>query len=216
MERFKTLKDHVYDYIEAQIQSGSLRPNQRINEAVICEELHISRTPVREALIQLSAEGVLENTARKGFVLKTVNERDVMELYAVIGVLDGFAAKLACPHLTESDLMDMAFYIDAMDLAITSGNYSMYDKHQIIFHQLYIEKCGNSVLISTIGRTKSKLLKRTYIDNPDEEFKEILHATNQEHREILELFRKKDVTGLFQFLSEVHWRPVSAPFEVIL
>ena len=37
MERFKTLKDHVYDYIEAQIQSGSLRPNQRINEAVICE-----------------------------------------------------------------------------------------------------------------------------------------------------------------------------------
>ena len=56
MERFKTLKDHVYEYIAEQIRAGSLLPDQRINENVICEELNISRTPVREALIQLSAE----------------------------------------------------------------------------------------------------------------------------------------------------------------
>ena len=47
MERFKTLKDHVYDYIADQIRSGSLLPGQRVNENVICENLNISRTPVR-------------------------------------------------------------------------------------------------------------------------------------------------------------------------
>lgn len=214
MNGFKTLKDHVYDYIEAQIQNGSLRSNQRINEAAICEKLNISRTPVREALIQLSAEGVLENTARKGFVLKEIKEQDVRELYAVIGILDGFAAKLSCTRLTESDLSDMAFYISAMDLAIQSGNYPMYDKHQLIFHKLYMEKCGNRVLVETIERAKKKLLKRTYIDDPDESYKEILSATNQEHREILALFQKQDGDGLLTYISEVHWRPAHVPCEI--
>lgn len=216
MKQFETLKDHVYNYIEVQIQSGSLRPNQRINEAVICKELNISRTPVREALIQLSAEGVLENTARKGFVLKAVNERDVEELYAVIGLLDGQAARLACPRLTAGDLKDLEFYVEAMDLAIKSGNFLMYDRHQIIFHQLYIDKCGNRTLIDTIGKTKSKLLQRTYIDDPEGKLKAVLLDTNREHREILRRFQEGDGQGLFEYLSEVHWCPVHAPYELTL
>ena len=79
MEKFKTLKDHVYEYIADQIRDGSLLPEQRVNENVICESLNISRTPVREALIQLTAEGVLENRARKGFVIKSISEKDVGE-----------------------------------------------------------------------------------------------------------------------------------------
>ena len=56
MPKFKTLKDHVYDYIAEQIMEGRLRPSEKINETAICEELSISRTPVREALIQLAGE----------------------------------------------------------------------------------------------------------------------------------------------------------------
>ena len=66
------------------------------------KRLNISRTPVREALIQLTAEGVLENRARKGFVIKSISEKDVGEIYAVIGVLDGYAAKSSCDHLTKT------------------------------------------------------------------------------------------------------------------
>lgn len=216
MKRFKTLKDHVYDHIEDQIRNGTLRPDQRINEAALCEELGISRTPVREALIQLAAEGILENNARKGFVLKKVDKCSVEELYSVIGILDGHAARLACPVLTENDLSDMAFYVDAMELAIQSGNYQMYDKHQVIFHQFYIDKCGNSALIDVLEKTKNKLLNRTYIRDPEGKLEEILRATNEEHRRILDLFREKDGKKLFEYLSEVHWRPAYAPYEIIL
>lgn len=216
MKRFKSLKDHVYDYIETQIKEGKLSPNQRINEAVICKELNISRTPVREALIQLSAEGVLENNARKGFILKAVNEHEVAELYSVIGVLDGYAAKLSCAWLDEQDLSNLAFYIEAMDIAIKAGNYFMYDKHQVIFHQLYIDKCDNSVLIDTIEKTKNKLLKRTYLDDTEGNLKKILLSTNDEHRQILALFRAKDADALAAYLADVHWRPAYAPYDVIL
>ena len=69
MKKYKTLKDHVYDYIAEQILEGNLIPSQRINETAISQELSVSRTPVREALIQLSCEDILENVPRKGFVL---------------------------------------------------------------------------------------------------------------------------------------------------
>ncbi len=216
MERFKTLKDHVYEYIAEQIRAGNLLPDQRINENVICEELNISRTPVREALIQLSAEGILENKARRGFIIRSMTEQDVRELYTVIGVLDGYAAQLACDALTEQDFADLSFYIETMDLAIKAGNFEMYHKQQVIFHQLYIDKCGNSALIDTIAKSKNKLLKKTYSEEIHKDTKDVLYATNKEHREILRLFREKDKEGLFKYLSETHWTPAYAAYDVIV
>ena len=216
MERFKTLKDHVYEYIEEQIMKGTLLPGERINENTICEELGISRTPVREALIQLTAEGVLETKARKGFVIKAVQEKEVIELYAVIGILDGFAAQLACSALTEKDFADLDFYVEAMDLAIKTGNFEMYRKQQALFHQFYIDRCGNSVLITALSRVKSKLFQKPYLDDPEGKMREILYATNKDHREIVKLFCAHDAEGLFRFLSQVHWTPVYAPYDIIV
>ncbi|MGN1413220.1 MAG: GntR family transcriptional regulator [Anaerovoracaceae bacterium] len=216
MERFKTLKDHVYEYIAAQIRAGNLTPGERINENIICEELNISRTPVREALIQLAAEGVLENKARKGFVIRPMREEDVKEIYKVIGLLDGYAAREACSSLTKQDLADMSFYIDTIDLAIKSGNFEMYHKQQETFHNLYINKCGNRILIDTIRQTKSKLFSRTYTDDAEGKTRQVLYDTNGEHREILRLFEAKDAQGLFTYLSETHWTPAYAAFDVIV
>lgn len=216
MDKFKTLKDHVYDYIADQIRVGNLMPGERINENSICTELNISRTPVREALIQLTAEGLLENRARKGFMIRPMAEKDVCELYQLIGVLDGFSAKQACPYLTAKDLNDMEFYIETIELAIKAGNFEMYHKQQESFHQLYLDKCGNAVLIDTIRQAKHKLLKKTYTDDPEGKTRQVLYTTNQEHREILKLFQAQDAEKLFQYLSEVHWRPTHAAFDVIV
>lgn len=216
MERFKTLKDHVYDYIAEQIRDGALLPNQRVNENVICDELNISRTPVREALIQLSAEGILENRARKGFVIRSMTPADIKEIYSVIGVLDGYAAKLACEFLTEQNFADMAFYIETMDLAIKSGNYEMYYKQQVTFHQLYIDKCGNNALIDTIAKAKNKLLKKTYVEDENQTTQSVFYETNNEHRQILQLFKERDKDGLFTYLCETHWAPAYAAYDTIV
>ena len=216
MEKFKTLKDHVYSYIAEKIREGSLLPGQRINENVICQELNISRTPVREALIQLSAEGVLENRSRKGFRIYSMTENDVKELYTVIGVLDGYAAYLACDRLTKQDHADMSFYIESMNLAINAGNFEMYHRQQSIFHQLYIDKCGNNTLIDTIEKSKNKLLKKTYTDDKDGKTKKVLLATNEEHRVILSLFQEKKADALFHYLVNTHWLPAYAAYEIII
>lgn len=109
----------------------------------------------------------------------------------------------------------MEFYIDTMDLALNSGNYDMYHKQQIVFHQLYIAKCGNNALIESISQAKNKLLKKTYQEDVEQKIKEVLKDTNLEHRHILSLFKENDADGLFHYLSETHWAPAYADYDMI-
>lgn len=215
MNKFKTLKDHVYDYIADQILAGNLRPEEKINENVICAELSISRTPVREALIQLASEGILDNVPRKGFVVKSLSEKEASELYVIIGDLDGLAARLACPNLSEKDFKDMQFYIDSMALTIQSKNYEMYLVQQKTFHQVYIDKCGNGALIEELAKMKNKFLKKSYLDDPEGVISRTLTATNDEHREILKLFEEYKAEEVAKFLAEVHWASENAHFDLM-
>lgn len=216
MERFKTLKDHVYDFIAEEIREGKLIPGQRISENDICTELEISRTPVREALIQLAAEGVIENKSRKGFTIKTITKKEITELYTVIGALDATAAKLACGKLTKQDYADMSFYIESIDIAIKAENFEMYHKQQIAFHHVYIHKCGNKTLIGFIETAKNKLISKIYTESVEGNAKEVLFAINDEHRQILELLKNKDEEGVFKFISEKHWVPIYTDADIIL
>lgn len=216
MERFKTLKDHVYDFIAEEIREGKLLPGQRISENDICNELEISRTPVREALIQLAAEGIIENTSRKGFTIKTITAKEITELYTVIGALDATAAKLACNNLTKQDYADMSFYIESIDLAIKSENFEMYHKQQIAFHQIYIQKCGNKTLIDFIETAKNKLISKIYTDTAEGNAVEVLLAINEEHREILKFLKAKDEEGVFKYIAERHWVPIYTNADIIL
>lgn len=215
MVQFKSLKDHVYDYIANEILIGKLHPEDKINENKICEELAISRTPVREALIQLASEGILDNVPRKGFVVKNMTKKEASELYVILGYLDGLAAKLACPNLTEKNYRDMQFYIDSMYLAIESKNYEMYLQQQRLFHQIYTDLCGNDTLIEEIGKMKNKFLKKSYADDEEGNTYRTLMDTNAEHEEILNLLKENDSDKVFHYLADVHWAPKKSDLDLI-
>lgn len=215
MEPFLTLKDHVYNYIAEQINSGNLVAGKKINENSISERLNISRTPVREALIQLASEGLLENVPRKGFIIKHLNVEEAKEIYLIIGILDGNAVALACPFLSEQSVRDMEFYIASMDLAIESENYSMYHKLQEEFHNVYLSICPNKSLVNLLIQMKKKFLKRVYTAGPQCNLKEILFVTNEEHRAMVRLIREKDTAGLETYMREVHWNDQKAYMETL-
>lgn len=207
------LKDQVYDYITTRIVSGEITPEDRIDEQKISAELNVSKTPVREALLQLYAEGVLDKAPRKGFSVKGLGEEEVCQLYVVIGALDGLAAYLACDRIEEDIIKEMEFYTLSMDLAINTGHFSMYYKQQLIFHQLYTAKCGNNLLAEKISELKKKLLKSNYeIDDPENK-KKILLDTNSQHKKIVELLRKRKKDELRKYIEEVHWDPAKALWE---
>lgn len=215
MAEFMSLKDHVYQYISNEISQGKLKPEEKIKENIICEELKISRTPVREALIQLTADGVLENIPRKGFVVKKMDEAEAAEIYMIIGLLDGFAARLACPLITDKVIADLELYISYMDMAIEKDNLEMYYKNQEEFHDVYLMLTGNHILANQMALLKKKFLRRSYIVNKGMNTKEVLFSANDDHRKMVEMFKEGKAAEIEAFVREVHWNPAVAYMEMV-
>lgn len=201
---YQSLKDHVYEYISNEIKNKKLNPNEKINEQAICNELNVSRTPVREALIQLSADGLLDITPRRGFRVKALSLKDAQDLYAVIATLEIMAASIAMDKLTNEDLDKMEELLQDMDYAINHYRFRDYYKLQIDFHNIYIFKTENNPLIDTIFRLKKRFIRQSYTDEKSDSVRDILLNTNQEHRLILEFFQKKNISKLKKCLKH-HW-----------
>lgn len=146
--------------------------------------------------------GVLTKSPRKGFSVKGLSDEKVFDLYVIIGALDGLAAELACDNLTQEIINEMEFYTMSMDLAINTANFSMYYKQQLLFHKLYIDQCGNELLIEKLMALKQKLLKNNYEIEDEERKKAILLTTNSQHKAMLKLFKSKDKVKLRQYVEK--------------
>lgn len=216
MSTYKSLKDHVYEYISDQIFKGNIKPKEKINEAIICEELQVSRTPVREALIQLSDDGILEQVPRRGFIVNEVSINKVEEIYTILGVMEGLAASLAVERMEEDQIEVLENYINEMEEFIKNREFKSYYKLQLKFHEYFIKVSGNSELIRIINSLKRNFIKQTYvIDESNENISEILAQTNKEHKEILKFFKEKDARGIEAYLKEVHWNFTYAVYDSI-
>lgn len=216
MTTFLSLKDHVYNYISEKINEGSLKPDEKINEKTIMADLDISRTPIREALIQLSTEGYLENIPRRGFIVKQVDMKKSKEIYSLLGVLDAFAANLSFDKVSEEDLNQMDRLTKLMSDAIDRYDLKDYYQIQKNFHAIYINKCDNEELIRTLSLLKRTFIRQTYSETENENLTLVLRNTNDEHIEIVKLFRADDKMKLELFLRNVHWNPELAYYDSLL
>ena len=197
---YRSLKDHVYNHIVDLIDGGTLADDHKISEQQICDALGVSRTPVREALIQLAADGYLENVPRKGFYVKRVTEDS--------------AALLAVGDMTDDDIAQLQFLHGSMQLAIEKGLYKKYDDLQHDFHDCYVCKCGNSRLVGLIHQMNRYFMKREYANVGADELDGLLRKANEEHAEIVRLFELRDGEELQRFIRDVHWSIDNAKFLV--
>lgn len=215
MREYLSLKNHVYNYISEKINDGSLHPEDKLNEIQISEELNVSRTPVREALIQLAADGYIENLPRKGFKVKRIDEKTAIEIYNIIGPLDGRAAYLAMDNITDKDIEEMGFLVFSMYKAIEKLLFEKYYDMQIEFHDIYTLKCNNNQLIAIISQLKKTFIQKKYTIKENENMQKILKSTNDEHQKMVELFKARDKNGIQDYIRDVHWCKENAKFSTL-
>lgn len=213
--KIKTLKDYVYEYISKGIQEGTLKPNDKLNEQEISDKLGISRTPIREALIQLAADGLLESIPHRGFRVKPLSLKEVTELYIIIGNLDSLAANLALYNLSEEDINQMESLKEEMDEAIKKEEYDRYYKLQIEFHDVYINKCNNKELIRILNQLRMRFIRQSYSNIDKEELLKVLLETNEQHGVIIDLIKARDSKRLENYIKEVHWNTKYAFSDVV-
>lgn len=202
------MRNTVYRYLIGKIQSGAIKPGDKINESTICSELSLSRTPTREALIKLESDSFLMYTHNKGFTVREIDEKCRNDVYVIIGALDALAASLSMDRVDEGDILVMNELADKMDVAIKYTNFPDYAKSQMEFHDVYINKCGNSKLITILSDLRRTFVPQTYISGNKNDLFTNLEGANREHRHIIKLFEKKDIAALQHFLKEIHWQNV--------
>ncbi len=206
-------KDIVYKFISEQVTNGTLKKGDRLIETTIADQIGLSRTPVREALLELSATGIVERMPNKGFTLKDYTFKETQEIYQLIGVLDGKVAELTCDLLTEEDYAHMNFLISSMYAAIDNKLYTKYNELQEEFHNIYIAKCPNKTISKELDNRKKFFIGKAFLHTNPNLIQSILNETNDEHQVILDLFKAHKKHEVRHYLEDIHWAPNKSTFD---
>ncbi len=199
-------KEQIENELLRRIRYNLYDKDSIISEAKLCEELNVSRTPVREALIHLSATDLLEKVPQKGYKIREFDLKTKLDTYYVIAILDANAALLAIDLLNKDDYLAMSEYIDLMDIDIKYKKFDKYNHHQEAFHGVYVNKCGNDALIRILEQVKASIPTYLYHSSEADRLFPVLAKLNEEHREILSLIKDKKSMELRNFLINNHWQ----------
>jgi len=177
----------AYERLLNAIDSGELPPGSRLRESQIAERLGISRTPVREALRQLEAQGLVTHEPHRGVVVAELDYDQLGELYAVREVLEGTAARLAARHASPEEVDVLRELAEAhAPLVDDPDALAEANKH---FHRQINRACHNRYLNSMLEnmRVNLALLSGTTFALPERR-----RAAVEEHRAIVDAIAAGD------------------------
>lgn len=147
IEGYELLNQKVYRVLKESIIKGFLEPGTKLLENKIAEEMHVSRTPVREAMQKLVAEGFVKTIPNQTMIVTEVSLEDVKEVLQIRGILEGLAARIAAKKINRQEIDELENIISQMSLHVTKENLSSYCKVDDEFHNLILNICGNKWII---------------------------------------------------------------------
>lgn len=142
-----SLVDRAYGEIKRRILGNFYPPNLQVLEQDLAHQLGVSRTPVREALIRLEREGLVEILPRRGMRVVPISPADMREIYEVLTCLESWAAgALAERRPSEAEIRPLAEAVEEMELALSEGSLDAWAEADERFHRLLLELAGNGRL----------------------------------------------------------------------
>lgn len=207
MVEFRSLKDAVYDHISAEITGGRLLPNAEIRERKLCADLQISRTPVREALMQLSHEGHIQHIPRRGFFIPGLSGARVRNIFVILGNLAS-AAAIDALDSGRLDLPALRGLAAQMDEAMDSSQPDLFNTLRGHFHNTINLASGNDEMVQIIDKYQKILRREEYISQTGaSEASANIRQPNTDHWRIIQLLETGDREGLRVFIRDVLWNP---------
>ncbi|MGB3136689.1 MAG: GntR family transcriptional regulator [Nodosilinea sp.] len=205
INRSKSLYEQVYHALRSAILAGELPPGDRLVETQVAEWLHVSRTPLREALRQLQQDGLVTADVSGGLRVTTITAADAEDLYDCRLALESIAVAGACTHATPAQMQAIAACVAEAEGEVT-GQHGDFSPERLLsvdyrFHHLIAESSGNRRLVSlldTLFDAMALLRIQTLQQNPG------VLEIRLEHRQIYEAILSNDsdiaVTTITQHL----------------
>lgn len=142
------LRDVIRDVIQKAILSKELKPGTRIVETQWAEELGVSKAPVREAIRELEAIGLLENKPFRGSYVRVITTKELEDAYSVRMVLEEIGIRQASERITQQQLQEMKNILKEMEDAAQKHLFELYIQKNTEFHQKIIEAADNKMLLN--------------------------------------------------------------------
>lgn len=153
----KPLNQAVYDHVRDLVLGGVLAPGEQINEIALAATLGVSRTPLREAIGQLVADGLVEDRPYRGKFVRMFSAKQIAHLYEVRAVLEGHAVRLATPRLTAERMNRLRAILDETEAALAVGDLRWYAAADRTFHETLASYSENQTLIESLQRLASQV-----------------------------------------------------------
>lgn len=199
----RSLREQVYDHLRQEMARGGLTLGNFLDLDALASQLGVSRTPLREALLQLAHEGFVTILPRRGFLLEALSADDIRHFYAIIGALEATVLRSVGARLTPADLARMRALNDGMSEAVEAEDFDRYYSLNLAFHETYLRLSDNQRLKAQVASLKQRLYdwprRRVFVKAWEE------HSVKGEHLSFLRLLEAGDIEGAARHLQDVHW-----------
>ncbi|MBL8218427.1 MAG: GntR family transcriptional regulator [Bryobacterales bacterium] len=193
--------DEVYDALRQAILSHVFKPGERLQVEEIAEKLGVSITPVRHAIQQLSAEGLIQVHPRSGTYVTSLSPKDIEETFEIRRALECLAGELAVKRISGEQQAELRGLLRALALPVEcSADRQRHEQDNQRFHALIIESSGNQKLSEMYAELNAHLqIARVHSANAD--WRSRLAQEQMEHEEIVAALEARDARRLVKALT---------------
>jgi DNA-binding GntR family transcriptional regulator len=193
-----TLQEQVAQRLRQLLVEGRIEPGAKLNERQLAEQLStkaqpISRTPLREAIRMLAAEGLVELLPNRGAIAVALSEQDVMHTFEVVAGLEGLSGELAAQRITSAELAELRAMHFEMLAAFERRDLSAYYALNAKIHQAINHAAKNPVLTATYNQVNARLQALRFRTNQNEDK---WKAAIKEHESMLKALAAHDAAAM--------------------
>lgn len=153
---FVKASEQIRTALEAAIRDGTLLPGDAVDEAEWASRYGVSRTPVREALIQLQAQGWVSSLPRGGMVVAKMDLRQLLALWELLAELEGVAARLACQRMTPEELAQLQACHRGSEAVMQAEDLAGWQDDNLRFHEIIYGATRNPYLRQEVLRIRAR------------------------------------------------------------
>ncbi len=186
------------ELIREAIVVGRLQPGERLKEEELAQEFGVSRTPIREALLILQAEGLIEALPQRGVAVRSYDLDHLEDLYRLRALLEGHAARRAAANISRDELADLQESSDRFE-ALEDADVEEFVQENLHFHNVILDACGSPRLAAFVRKvTELPLVYKSYTWYTPEQRRLSAHY----HRQIVRALQARDGERAERLLKE--------------
>jgi len=197
----KPLREQVYEYLRRELHNGRMAPGSILNLNELSRKLGTSKTPLRDALIQLAVEGFVTISPRRGIFVNRLTLDDIRHCYEIAGGLETSVILTNFDKIGAGHIDRMKQINDKLRDAVERADFESYYQLNLDFHNVFVDLSDNMILRRMIDTTKLRLYdfpRRDYI-------KEWELNNSEEHDLLIDAWERGDRNSTAAVWLDVHW-----------